>query len=186
MGVLTKKFFERNTVLVAKELLGKSLVCGKCSGRIVETEAYLGKNDLASHASAKSRKRSQVMFGPASHAYVYFTYGNHWLFNIVTEKTGIAGAVLIRALEPLTGISLMKKHRATDNLLNLCSGPAKLCQALSIDNKLHGKPLSKQTVCVLDSKEKPQIVSTSRVGISKGKEHNYRFFVKDNPFVSRK
>ena len=165
---------------MARQIDGKEI-----KAIITETEAYDGLNDLASHASTKSSKRSAVMFGAAGCSYVYFTYGNHWMFNIVTEKQGTAGAVLIRALEPLSGISLMKKRRATGDLQNLCSGPAKLCQALSIDGTLNGKPLSKSTVFVLDSVEKPKISATPRIGISKGTEYLYRFLIKDSPFVSR-
>lgn len=185
MSVLGKKFFERDTVSVARELLGKKLVYGACSGLVVETEAYLGETDLASHASSKSRKRSFVMFGPPGHVYVYFTYGNHWMFNVVTEKKGTAGAVLIRALQPLEGISLMQKRRKTSDLFNLCSGPAKLCQAFGITGRLNGSVLSRKTIHFVDQKSTPEIACSPRVGISKGSGHLFRFYVKDSWFVSR-
>lgn len=185
---LQRSFFERNTVTVARELVGKILVCGKCSGRIVETEAYLGENDLASHASRKSaRSKGNIMFGQAGRAYVYFTYGSYWMFNVVTEKEGIGGAVLIRAIEPLQGLALMKKRRNTDNIFNMCSGPGKLCQALSINSSFHGADVAKPgKLFFLESNHVPQIISSSRIGITKGTEHMFRFTEKNSKFISKK
>ncbi|MBI2597861.1 MAG: DNA-3-methyladenine glycosylase [Candidatus Diapherotrites archaeon] len=173
---LKRAFFEKNTEIVARELLGKILANGPVAGKIVETEAYFGEKDPASHASAKSKKRSRVMYGPPGHAYVYFTYGNHWMFNVVTEQKGTAGAVLIRSLEPLKGIEFMKKRRKTSNLLELCSGPAKLTSALAIGKTFNAKSLSNGPLCILDSKEKP----------SRAKEELLRFYIKGNKFVSKK
>ncbi|MBI4045020.1 MAG: DNA-3-methyladenine glycosylase [Candidatus Diapherotrites archaeon] len=187
--ILGKPFFERDTVQVATELIGKNLWCGKCVGRIVETEAYLGENDAASHASRKSaREKGNLMFGQPGNAYVYFTYGNHWMFNVVTEKNGTAGAVLIRALEPLQGIGLMEKRRGTRDLHNLCSGPGKLCQALAINGSFHGLDLTKpqSKIFVAGTGNALQVVSSLRVGISKGTEHAFRFFEKESRFVSGK
>ena len=187
--ILGKPFFGQDTVRVARELIGKNLWCGKCVGRIVETEAYLGEKDAASHASRKNaREKGNRMFGQPGKAYVYFTYGNHWMFNVVTEKNGAAGAVLIRALEPLEGISLMKKRRDTENPLNLCSGPGKLCQALAINGSFHGLDLTKPPcrIFVADTGHVPEIASSARVGISKGMEHALRFFEKGSRFISGK
>ncbi len=185
---LSNGFFERNTRTVAKDLLGKILVNGETAGRIVETEAYFGEKDPASHASMKSKKRSAIMFGPPGCAYVYFTYGNHWMFNVVTEKEGKAGAVLIRALQPVTGIPLMKKRRATQNIFLLTNGPARLTQALGINKKFNGKTLSEGELFILnyhEPKQKIKISSAPRIGISKGKEALLRFFIKGNRFVSK-
>lgn len=187
--ILGKPFFERDTVQVATELVGKNLVSGKCIGRIVETEAYLGENDAASHASRKNaREKGNRMFGQPGKAYVYFTYGNHWMFNVVTEKEGTAGAVLLRALEPLQGIGLMEKRRGTRDLHNLCSGPGKLCQALAINGSFHGLDLAKpkSRLFFVDESYAPQIVSSPRVGISKATEHAFRFFEKGSCFISGK
>ncbi len=183
---LLRGFFERNTKIVAKGLLGKILANGATRGKIVETEAYFGENDPASHAAAKSKKRSSIMFGPAGCAYIYFTYGNHWLFNVVTEEEGTAGAVLIRALEPLSGIELMQQRRKTIDLHSLCSGPAKLTKALAIGGSFNGADLSKGPLCIFDSKEKPKIAVAPRIGVSRGKEAKLRFLIKGNGFVSRK
>jgi len=182
---LPKSFFGRNTKTVARALLGKILVNGRVSGKIVETEAYFGQKDPASHAFVNSKKRAAVMFGPPGHAYVYFTYGNHWMFNVVTQKKGVAGAVLIRALEPLSGINLMKKLRQKQNLVDLTNGPAKLTQAFSIDKTVNAKPLN-GSLYILNSAKKPKIVSTTRIGISKGKEALLRFYIKGNEFISKK
>jgi DNA-3-methyladenine glycosylase len=183
---LKKNFYSRSTKRVARELLGKILVHGKCKGKIVETEAYFGNKDPASHAYGKVTKRNILMYQKPGTAYVYFTYGNHWMFNVVTEKTGVAGAVLIRALEPLEGIELMKKRRKIDNFKNLTNGPGKLTQALGIDKNHNGLDLTKGKLFIENSKGKFKIITTTRIGISRGKEKLLRFYIKDNDFVSRK
>jgi len=184
--ILPASFYEHPANKVAKKLLGKTIVFGKCNGRIVETEAYHGKNDPASHAASKSSKRNHVMFAEPGTAYVYFTYGNHWMFNVVSEPYGKAGAVLIRAAEPLEGIKIMKRRRKTSDLLNLTSGPAKFTQAFGITKKQNGNDITKGKLHILNSNEKPKIQSSTRIGISKGQSELLRFYIKGNPFISEK
>ncbi len=142
---LQQAFFTRKTLTVAEELVGCVLEVGGVSGRIVEVEAYLGEEDPASHAGRGRTPRSEIMFGPPGFAYVYLIYGMHHCLNFVTEKEGTAGAVLVRALEPLAGRELMAERRGLDpntaSDRGLCSGPGKLCQALGIDRKWNGRPL---------------------------------------------
>ena len=128
----TRNFYSRDTKDVAKELLGMVLVHGYFSGYITETEAYIGTEDKASHASWRKKETCFPMWGPAGFTYVYFTYGMHHMLNIVTEQPELPAAVLIRSLEPVTGIDTMIKNRNTENVQNLTTGPGKLTQALGI------------------------------------------------------
>jgi len=187
-----RTFYERNTVRVAKELLGKVLVRRLNStlleGIIVETEAYRGRDDAASHAYRGPTKRNQVMFGEPGHAYVYFTYGMHYCLNVTTEPAGQPGAVLIRAAQPIKGIAEMKRRRRTDNVKDLSNGPAKLTQAFAITSTLNGHDLTlgrKLYVTELFRPDPFTIVSGTRIGIRVAVERRWRFFVKDNPFVSK-
>lgn len=189
--LLPESFYARDTAAVARELLGKYLLRAiggdLITCRIVETEAYYGQNDAASHASRGPTPRSAIMFGPPGRAYVYFNYGVHYLLNIVTEPAGTAGAVLIRALEPVGGIEVMRRNRPVSELKKMTNGPGKLTQALKISlrengHAVFGGPLAIQNV----EHDKPEIVSARRVGISAGKELFYRFYIKDNLFVSKK
>jgi DNA-3-methyladenine glycosylase len=187
---LTRKFYNRPTLKVAKELLGKYLVVEKdgnyVSGKIVETEAYIGPNDPASHVYRGTTPRNRIMFGDPGYAYVYFTYGMHHCLNFVTERKGFPAAVLIRALEPMDGIEIMKKRRKVEDLKNLTNGPAKLCQALGIDRTLNGADLCSNTIYVEDRGNKPiKIASSSRMGITEGKDKKWRFYVENNKFVSK-
>ena len=142
---LERAFFERPTVDVARDLLGQVLVSvtpeGRTAGRIVETEAYLGADDPASHAARLRTGRVEAMWGEPGIAYVYRSYGIHAMLNVVTEPLGETGAVLIRALEPVIGVDLMRARRGLDNARLLCSGPGKLCQALGISLDMHGSDL---------------------------------------------
>ena len=190
---VTPDFFKGTTEEVAKKLLGKILVRvigGKIlSGKIVETEAYLDENDLASHSAVGMTERNKVMFGEAGLAYVYFTYGMHYCFNVVTGEVGKGSAVLIRSLEPINGIDLMKKFRQKDDLHILTNGPAKLCQALKIDKKLNGvdlKTSSEIFIAEPDKNEKFEVVITKRIGIEKSKDLLLRFYIKENKYVSKK
>lgn len=146
MKVLKRKFFERDTLLVARELLGKKLVRRykgrRISGIVVETEAYLGTDDSASHSFKGKTRRNQVMFGPAGIAYVYFVYGMHYLFNVVTEEANNPRAVLFRAVMPLQGQRHMERLRGKRGI-ELTNGPAKLCQAMAIDLSLNGWDLTR-------------------------------------------
>ncbi len=170
--------------------MGKYLIVQKdghfLSGRIVETEAYVGFKDPASHAYRGMTPRNKVMFGDPGYAYVYITYGMHHCLNLVTEKKGYPAAVLIRALEPSDGIELIKKRRGRQKLKDLTSGPAKLCQALDIDRNLNGADLCSDIIYVENrGKVVKRISSSSRIGIKEGKKKNWRFYIKDNEFVSR-
>ncbi|HLC22427.1 MAG TPA: DNA-3-methyladenine glycosylase [Candidatus Nanoarchaeia archaeon] len=182
--------FQKDTKAVAKELLGMSLVHetkeGKTVGKIVETEAYL-QRDPGSHSHKGMTPRNAQMFGKAGTAYVYFIYGMYHCFNIVTNKEGIGEAVLIRALQPVNGIELMKKRRKTDDIRNLCSGPGKLVIAMGITKHHNGADLLTGTIRLLPRKKnkKIDIVTCTRVGISIGKELPYRFYIKNNPFISK-
>jgi len=198
MKRLTYSFFNRKTALVAQELLGKVLVCKNkdqiISGMIVETEAYVGPQDLASHASRGKTPRNEIMFGDAGYWYVYLIYGFYNCLNIVTENKDYPSAVLIRAVEPVEGISLMEINRKTTKLENLTSGPGKLCQAFGIDKKLNCLScLDKDsTLFIADigiTIPKNKIKKAKRVGVDyagKWKDKLLRFYLKDNPFVSKK
>lgn len=196
---LSDSFFERPTLKVAKDLIGKVIVRTvdvrgkkiKLKARIVETEAYLGKNDPASHSSRGKTKRNEVMFGEPGLIYVYFIYGNYEMLNFVTEKNGIAGAVLIRAVEPIEGTEVMKQFRTkyrkkTLKETELTSGPAKLTMALNVDRKLNGIKLGSQELEVLDAPKVKGIIQTTRIGISQGSDLPFRFYEKNNPYVSVK
>ena len=186
---LERAFYERPTIDVARDLLGQVLVSetpqGRTAGRIVETEAYLGAEDPASHAARLRTGRVEAMSGEPGIAYVYRSYGIHAMLNVVTEPLGATGAVLIRALEPLIGINLMRIRRGLEEERLLCSGPGKLCQALAIGLDLHGTDLVTSDRLWLAPGESPSDVSTSgRIGISRGQAHPWRFWITDNPHVS--
>ena len=188
--ILQKHFYNRSPDIVARELLGKILIHyskdGKCSGRIVETEAYYSENDPANHAARGKTKRNAQMFGQPGTAYVYFCYGNHWLVNAVTEKEGIASAVLIRALEPVNGIELMRLRRKVKKEKELTNGPAKLCAALGITGEQNGITLLKKPLIIVDDgSPPPEFEKGKRIGISVGTEIEGRYFIKGNKYVSR-
>jgi DNA-3-methyladenine glycosylase len=186
-------FYEQNTVEVARQLLGKYLVRqhaeGTTVGRIVETEAYVGPEDKACHAARGRTARTEVMFGEPGHAYVYFIYGFHYMLNIVTEREGFPAAVLIRAVQPIRGMSLMKKRRGTDEPRSLASGPGKLCQAFAIDRSLNGDDVCGSVLYVRDAGEPaPEIIATPRIGVDyagEWKRKPLRFLICGNAFVSK-
>jgi DNA-3-methyladenine glycosylase len=181
---LGKKFFNQPTVDLAKALLGKYLVFGNLKGIIVETEAYLYKGDPGCHASRGLTPRNAPMFGPAGYTYVYLIYGMYHCLNISSGKAGEGEAVLIRALEPVEGISLMQKRRETKKTENLCNGPGKLTQAFGITRKHNNLSLLEGPVYVYNSRMKPEISTSTRIGLSVGKELELRFYVKGSRFVS--
>jgi len=190
---ILRPFYEQPTVEVARQLLGKYLVRkhpdGLTLGRIVETEAYVGPEDKACHAARGRTARTETMFGPAGHAYVYFIYGFYYCLNIVTEEKDFPSAVLIRAVEPLDGIELMKVRRRTENLHNLASGPGKLCQAFAIDKSLNGADVCGKILYVEDRGEPaPKILARPRVGVDyagKWKDKPWRFLIGGSEFISR-
>ncbi|MEX0668120.1 MAG: DNA-3-methyladenine glycosylase [Candidatus Saccharimonadales bacterium] len=176
----------------AKSVLGwkivRNLDNGKIlSGSIVETEVY-HQEDEASHTfGGKMSKRNQVMFGPAARAYVYFTYGMHYCMNITAGPDGYGAAILIRGLEPLDGVETMKVNRRQDDIYQLCSGPAKLTQALMIDTALNGHDLAKPPLQLIPAGKvgESDIVTTTRIGISKAIDQPLRFYIKNNPYISK-
>lgn len=184
---LDREFYTRDTLTVAKELLGKILVHetpqGTVKGKIIEVEAYLGKNDAAAHSyKAKPFGRTNVMYLEGGYAYVYFIYGMYYCFNVVTNLKDIPEAVLVRAVWPLEGIELMQQRRKTDNIKKLCSGPGKLCLAFNIDKSCYGLDLCGDTLYIEDAKisENEEIISTKRINIDYAGEaanYPYRFIL---------
>ena len=184
-------FYGRATEIVARELLGAVLehrtAEGTVRGRIVETEAYLGPDDPACHAAAGLTERTRILHGPPGHAYVYFIYGMHWCFNAVTREAGHGSAVLVRALEPLSGLALMRRRREIDDDVGLTSGPARLCEAFAIGRSQNGVRLDRGPLRILQGLSVPDesVLITPRIGIRKAADWPLRFLVKQNPFVSR-
>ncbi len=191
MKRLSRSFYRRSSDLVAQDLVGKLLWHqtkeGVAAGIIVETEAYFGSNDPASHAARKKTPRNAVMFGPPGVAYVYLCYGFHHLFNVVTEKEGLAGAVLIRALEPYQGKELMLKRRNVKNELLISNGPGKLTQALKIGQPENKQDLLKGDLALYDLGLNPEPIKKSgRIGIAQGKEMLLRYYWAGNKSISAK
>jgi DNA-3-methyladenine glycosylase len=184
---LTASFFERSVHEVARDLVGCTVAHGETAGVIVETESYHA-DDPACHAYGGPTPRSSVLFGPPAHAYVYLSYGIHSLLNFVAEPDGAAAAVLIRALEPVQGIEVMRERRGAQRLEDLCSGPGKLTEALGITLDLNGVSLLDGPIAVRgrqDGVPVPEIVTGPRIGISKATEHPWRFCAAESRFVSR-
>ena len=190
---LPREFYLRPTLTVARDLIGKIIVRSHrgrlVAARIVEVEAYLDRGDPASHSYRGRTVRNDVMFRSGGLLYVYFTYGMHHCCNVVTEAEGRGCAVLLRAAEPLRGIQIMARRRSlrNDEVRNLCNGPAKLCEALNITRKQNGTDLTGGAIWLEedeDSNERWPIARSARVGIRNGVEHQWRYYVRDNPFVS--
>jgi DNA-3-methyladenine glycosylase len=181
MRKLPRAFYDRDTIVVARELLGKYLIHvtrgARRVGRIVEVEAYLGPHDLAAHSARGLTERTKIMFGPPGHAYVYMIYGVYWCMNVVTEREGHASAVLLRAIEPVERVD------------GRTQGPGLLCKAMHIDKRLNGHDLlSKDFYIAAGSGEPPTIVQRPRIGVDYAghwAKRLLRFYVKDNPFVSK-
>jgi len=182
MQKLPRAFYDRDTVAVARELPGKLLVRVERGveriGKIVEVEAYLGPHDLAAHSSRGLTERTRVMFGPPGHAYVYFIYGMYHCLNVVTEREGQASAVLLRALEPVKNVN------------GRTNGPGLLCRAMRVDRRLNGHDLlSDDLFIAAPAKVEPlTLVKRPRVGVDYARhwaKRHLRFYIKDNPFVSR-
>ncbi len=195
MEKLERGFYLGDTIAIARELIGCTLVCErdgtKVSGRIVETEAYLGTEDTAAHGSkGDPNGRTRVLFGEGGYAYVYLIYGMYNCLNIVTGPTGKPECVLIRALEPVEGIEIMRARRKTDKLTALCSGPGKLCMALGITRADYGEDMCGGKIYLLDRDgEAPDIAATPRINIDYAPEHRdkpWRFVDKNSGYLSVK
>ena len=191
---INRIFYTRDTLKVAKAILGKILVrrtpLGFLTGKIVEAEAYRGTDDPASHSFRGKTIRNEVMFGKPGITYVYFTYGNHHCLNIVTEKSDIPAAVLIRAIEPLKGLESMKRNRSVEKIIDVASGPGKLTKAFQItrkDNNIDVTDSSSNISIHTPIEEKSyQIIQTTRIGIRLAQELPWRFYIKGNPHVSKR
>jgi DNA-3-methyladenine glycosylase len=186
--ILPRSFYERDAVTVARELLGKILVHGGTSGLIVETEAYLGGDDLASHSARGITNRTRVIFGPPGHAYVYFIYGMYECLNLVAEPPGTPGCVLIRAAEPLTGVKAMKKRRPNARTIEkLASGPGNLTRAFGITRAHNGVDVTRGALVLREWRKTPviEISVTPRIGIRQCSDWPLRFLIPRNPAVSR-
>lgn len=187
MTILPRSFYARDTVDVARSLLGKFLVrrIGQrlISGLIIETEAYRYRDDQASHSFTRLTERNKAMFGQVGRAYVYFTYGMHYCMNVVARDANFeAGAVLLRALEPKQGIDFMIRQRKTDQTSNLTNGPAKLTQAMQITKKQYGEDLTKRSSLFITEGIKVQysdIIIRSRIGIKKATDKLWNFSIKN-------
>lgn len=190
MNPLPRGFYERDARVVARELLGKVLVRGDGrAARIVEVEAYLGERDPASHAYRGLTARTATMFGPGGHLYVYFTYGMHWCANAVCGPPGEAGAVLLRAAAPTAGLDLLAAARPVQRPVDRTNGPAKLCQAFGIDGADDGADLvtGDRGLLLADDGTRPpsRPGRSTRVGITNGRDHRWRWWVPGDPYVSR-
>jgi DNA-3-methyladenine glycosylase len=188
---LSRAAYARNCVAVARSLLGRVLVCGRVAGRIVEVEAYRGTGDAASHAHRGITPRNAVMFGPPGHAYVYFTYGMHYCLNLVTERKGRAAAVLLRALEPLEGLALMRRRRERDGVppsdMALARGPGNLARALGLGIRDSGLDVTRGRLWV--SSMRParggrRVIALPRIGLSRAALRRWRFLLEGHPAAS--
>jgi DNA-3-methyladenine glycosylase len=189
---LAQEFYDRDTEQVARDLLGCIVACrspeGLTSGRIVETEAYLGPHDPACHAVAGLTNRTRWLFGPPGVAYVYFIYGVHWCLNAVTREEGHGSAVLIRAVEPVQGVEIMRERRGVERDRDLTNGPGKLCQAMGITGRHNGLPLATSALTIHPGAPLPDeaVAVTPRIGITKAAEWPLRWVVRESAFLSRR
>lgn len=193
---LPREFYARNTLTVARDLLGKRLVRTlegtRLSGRITEVEAYVGEDDRASHASPGQTPRNTPMYGPPGFTYVYLIYGVHYCLNVVTDRAGFPAAVLIRAIEPLEGLTIMQARRGLQKpKYNLTRGPGRICQALAVDRRLNNRDLCAENaqlwieddLAIADTR----IARSPRIGVRgdrKAVEVHWRYFIRDSRWVS--
>lgn len=202
-GTLPQRFYEQHTLEVARQLLGKTLVVKPENGEgeatagiIVETEGYIGPEDPACHAFGGKTRRNEILWGPPGVAYVYFTYGNHWMINIVAGPEGYAAAVLVRAVQPILGLERMRDRRNLHLLKGknddrqLTNGPGKLCQAMGVTGALNGQPFAGPRLYLAETPPDFQLpafetVETTRIGITRGVDFPWRYYVRGNSFVSK-
>ena len=184
--IIRATFFRRDPITCARELIGTELIWGRCAGKVVETEAYLAENDEACHTFSRPSSRAFVERNKAGTAYIYFSYGAHWMLNVLV-KGETNGFVLFRAVEPTRGIPLMKKRRGVDDERQLCSGPGKLTQAFDITDRDHEMDLSSDPCHCFAHTDKGdiEVVADARIGISRSAHHPWRFTLRDSKFVSR-
>ena len=184
--IIRTAFFRRDPITCARDLVGTELVWDKCAGKIVETEAYLAENDEACHTFSRPSAREFVARNKPGASYIYFSYGAHWMLNVLV-KGEADGFVLIRALEPLRGIAVMKKRRGIEDKRQLCSGPGKLTQALDITNRHHEIDLcSDPRHCFVYANDDVDVVADTRIGITRSAHHPWRFTLRDSEFISRR
>jgi DNA-3-methyladenine glycosylase len=185
--IIQRAFFRRDPITCARELIGTELIWGRCAGTIVETEAYLAENDEACHTFSRPTARVFVERNKAGVAYIYFSYGAHWMLNVLVKgKTN--GFVLFRAVQPTHGVELMKRRRGIDGERGLCSGPGKLTQAFNITDRHHEMDLCSdpQHCFTLASNDDVNVVADPRIGITRSANHPWRFTLRGSDFVSRR
>jgi DNA-3-methyladenine glycosylase len=185
--IIRTAFFRRDPVTCARELIGAELVWGSCAGKIVETEAYLAENDEACHTFSRPSARVFVERNKPGAAYIYFSYGAHWMLNVLV-KGAVNGFVLFRAVEPSRGLALMKKRRGIEDKYRLCSGPGKLTQAFAITNRHHETDLCiGPRHCFVEAADDDiHVVADERIGISRSAHHPWRFTLHGSEFVSHR
>lgn len=190
--ILSRDFYDRDTEIVAREMLGTVLEShtpeGRASGIIVETEAYVGEHDPACHAAVGRTRRTAPLYGRPGRSYVYFIYGVHWSFNAVTRAEGLPSAVLVRAIEPLSGIELMHRRRGdTVHGANLTNGPGKLCAALGIDGTMNDLSLQRGRLVIREGRSvtADEIGITPRIGITKAADWPLRYLIRESRWLSR-
>lgn len=180
-------FFERDPLVCARELVGTELVWSRCSGIIVETEAYLTLNDEACHTFTRPSTRAFVERNRPGAIYIYFNYGVHWMLNLLVKGGERSGLILIRALEPRRGLALMKERRGVEDIRRLCSGPGKLTEALEITSRHHEKSIcAGPRHCLLPRQGEVRVVADPRIGISRSKDFPWRFTLAGSEFISRR
>jgi DNA-3-methyladenine glycosylase len=184
---LPSSFFQRDPLVCARQLIGTELVWGRCSGIVVETEAYLALNDEACHTFTRPSARAFVERNEPGTVYIYMNYGVHWMLNLLVKGGARSGLILIRALEPRRGLALMKERRGLDDIRRLCSGPGKLTEALDITSRHHEISIcGGARHCLLPRPETDvRVVADPRIGISRSQDFPWRFTLRGSAFVSR-
>ena len=185
--MIESSFFKRDPLLVAEHLVGTTLVWGRCSGTVVETEAYLTENDEACHTFMRPSARQFVERNAPGAVYIYLNYGVHWMLNILVKGAPRTGLILIRAIEPIRGIPLMKSRRGVEEIRQICSGPGKLTQALSITDRDHEKNICEDPRRCFQprAKRETEVVADPRIGITRAADFPWRFTLRNSAFVSR-